>query len=489
MNQLLLKINEEDNVAVALTDLAAGAVADGIPLVNAIPRFHKVALSDIADGETIVKYGNPIGTAVRPIRQGEWVHTHNTVTGLSGATDVLFNGDFAYHSRGNENTIMAYKRANGKIGIRNELWIIPTVGCVNRTAEQLAARGRVMAHERVDYVGALTHPYGCSQMDGDHKNTQKLLAALVKHPNAGGVLLVSLGCENNNLKEFLSLLGDCDKSRIKTLVCQDCEDELAEGEKLLSELMAVMQDDKREPVPANQLVIGLKCGGSDALSGITANPLCGRICDRHTAVGGSAVLTEVPEMFGAERLLLRRCVNQSVFQQATSLLQSFRQYFEAHGEVCYENPSPGNHAGGITTLEEKSLGCIQKGGGSAVTDVLSYASPVSKSGLSLLWGPGNDIVSATNLMASGAHLILFTTGRGTPLGTFVPTVKLSSHTALYQYKQNWIDFDAGTVQTDGFVAATETLYQLILAVASGQKTKNEQNDYRQLAIFKDGVTM
>lgn len=489
MNNQLLRIHPKDNVAVALSSLTAGTTVDGLNIVNTVPCFHKVALTTIPAGAPVVKYGSPIGTASFPIQQGEWVHTHNLVTNLNEEPQYTFSGDYPYTPFDEGLTIQAYRRTDGRIGIRNELWIIPTVGCVNRTAEKLAVLGRELAGETVDNVTAMTHPYGCSQMGDDHGNTQKLLAALVKHPNAGGILLVSLGCENNHLKEFLPLLGEYDTDRVKTLVCQDCEDELAEGKQLLTELLAVMQKDRRETLAANRLVIGMKCGGSDAMSGITSNPLCGKIADRHTASGGAVVLTEVPEMFGAEQLLLRRCVSHDVFERAVSLLESYKQYFAAHGEVCYENPSPGNHDGGITTLEEKSLGCIQKGGSSAVTDVLSYASPVKEAGLSLLWGPGNDIVSATNLMAAGAHLVLFTTGRGTPLGTFVPTIKLSTHTALAVHKCSWIDFDAGAVLSDGFDGAAEALYQTVLAVAEGKKTNNERNDYRQLAIFKDGVTM
>lgn len=486
----LFQIHQDDNVAVALCALPCGTVVDGITLRDNIPRFHKVALSDIPAGEKVIKYGNPIGSAAKSVRRGEWVHTHNLQTNLTEEPVYRYDGDYVFPMMNDDaTTIRAYPREDGNIGIRNEIWIIPTVGCVNQTAEKLAAIGNTLPMTGCDGVYALTHPYGCSQMGGDHHQTQKLLAALAKHPNAGGVLLVSLGCENNNLKEFLPLLGEIDPSRVKTLVCQECEDELAQGKELLEELLAAMKNDRREPVPLHKLVIGFKCGGSDALSGITANPLCGILCDRHTLRGGKALLTEVPEMFGAEHLLMKRCVKREVFEATEKLLLSYKEYFALHGEVCYENPSPGNREGGITTLEEKSLGCIQKGGSSPVTQVLGYAERKTLPGLNLLWGPGNDIVSATNLMAAGAHLILFTTGRGTPLGTFVPTLKIASNTALAEKKRNWIDFDAQRVLTDGFRKTAESLYQLVIDVAEGAATKNEENHYRQIAIFKDGVTM
>ncbi|MBQ8210226.1 MAG: altronate dehydratase [Clostridia bacterium] len=434
---------------------------------------HKYALKDILKGEDVIKYGFPIGVAVTDIRAGEHIHSHNLKTALTGAKEYTYAPEIKDLPREKPIMINAYERKNGSIGIRNDIWIIPTVGCVNKTAERLAF---------LTGAFAFTHPYGCSQLGGDYERTQKILCGLIKHPNAGGVLVLGLGCENNNIPELKKVLGDYDEERIRFLAVQECEDEFAEGTAIINELKELAEKDVRTEVSVNRLVIGMKCGGSDGLSGITANPLCGKITDRICAMGGSAVLTEVPEMFGAEQILMNRCVNKNVFEDTVKLINDYKEYFISYGQPVSENPSPGNKEGGITTLEEKSLGCVQKGGTAPVTAVLTYGDTVKENGLNLLDGPGNDIVAVTNLTAAGCHLILFTTGRGTPLGAPVPTVKISTNTALKNRKNHWIDFDAQTGTENG-------LFELVVQTANGKLTKNEISSYREIAIFKDGVTL
>ncbi len=454
-------INKLDNVEVNLSD------------------GHKYAARDIGCGENIIKYGQPIGHATADIKKGEHVHTHNVKTNLSGKLEYKYE-PLLYPAEKVDDvpTFMGYRRKNGKVGIRNDIWIVNTVGCVNKTAQLIAEK-----------TGAkyFPHPFGCSQLGGDMEITQKILAGLVNHPNAGGVLVLGLGCENNNIDVFRPFLNNFDTERVRFLVAQEHEDEVAEGVKIVEELKAIAARDKRVQISVSELVVGLKCGGSDAFSGITANPLVGRFCDRLTAMGGACVLTEVPEMFGAEHLLMQRCENEEVFCKAVDLINNFKDYYERHNQVIYENPSPGNKKGGITTLEEKSLGCTQKGGLSTVVDVLGYGDKVKKKGLSLLDGPGNDIVAVTNLTAAGAHLVLFTTGRGTPLGGAVPTIKIATNHNLATRKANWIDFDASPALEGK--PLTDELLNYVIAVASGEKTKNELNGYEEISIFKDGVVL
>lgn len=489
MNKLF-KINDKDNVAVALEELRKGEIIDNIKLLDDIPFGHKVLLNDLKSGENIIKYGNPIGHLTVDCKKGEHIHEHNLKTNLSDIIEYTYCGENEYQPKKCNVTFNGYLRQDGRAATRNEIWIIPTVGCVNNTAKRLEKIGQDIIGDGCDGVFAYTHPFGCSQLGDDQENTRKILAALANHPNAGGVLIVSLGCENTNAETFKKYLGDYNEKRIKFLITQDCEDELEKGEKLLKELYSFVKGFKREPIPINKLVVGYKCGGSDAFSGITANALCGRLTDKLTSFGTSAILTEVPEMFGAEKLLMKRCENEKVFNKCVNMINSFKQYFFSHNQECYENPSPGNHDGGITTLEEKSLGCIQKGGKAIITDVLEYGEHCKKQGLNLLTGPGNDIVSTTNLTAAGANIILFTTGRGTPLGASVPTIKVSSNSRLAKRKSNWIDFNAGElIESNDFENMTEEIFKLLIDIASGRQTKNEQNGYREISIFKDGVIM
>ena len=443
---------------------------------------HKYALTDIACGENVIKYGSPIGHATADIKAGEHVHTHNVKTNLSGNLEYTYDyKDYGLSHVDSDLTFAGYVRENGDVGIRNDVWIVNTVGCVNKAAEAIAKE-----------TGAkfFAHPFGCSQLGGDHRTTQLILRGMVNHPNAGGVLVLGLGCENNNIAEFKRVLGDYDERRVRFLNCQDVEDEIEEGVRIVKELQAYADTFVRQPVPISRLRLGLKCGGSDGYSGISANPLVGSLSDRLISFGGSCVLTEVPEMFGAEHLLMERCESREVFDKTVALINNFKDYFTRHGQVIYENPSPGNKAGGITTLEEKSLGCVQKGGLSPVVDVLDIGDTLSKNGLSLLNGPGNDIVAVTNLMAAGVHIILFTTGRGTPLGSAVPTVKISTNRALAEKKANWIDFDASPV-LEGVAMSdlTDDLMDYVLSVASGKETKNEEHGFSEISIFKDGVTL
>ena len=440
---------------------------------------HKYALRDIKKGEDIIKYGNPIGHATADIKAGEHVHTHNVATNLSGTLTYTYEDtvvEFPTADAGR--TFMGYVRENGEVGIRNEIWIINTVGCVNKIAERLAA---------LTGAYAFVHPFGCSQLGDDQALTQKILRGLVNHPNAAGVLVLGLGCENNNIALFKEVLGEYNPERVRFLNCQDEEDEIAAGVAIIEELKAYAAKFTPVELPASRLRVGLKCGGSDGYSGISANPLVGRFSDKLIAMGGSCVLTEVPEMFGAEHLLMQRCINREIFEKTVALINDFKDYYTRHNQVVYENPSPGNKKGGITTLEEKSLGCVQKGGSAPVVDVLDYGDVLTKNGLSLLNGPGNDIVAITNLTAAGAHLILFTTGRGTPLGGPVPTVKVATNHDLATRKKEWIDFDSSPV-LEG-VDLDEAFLSYVLEVASGKQTKNEIHGYREISIFKDGVTL
>ena len=435
---------------------------------------HKYALKPISAGENVIKYGMPIGHAVKAIAPCEHVHTHNLATNLAGHLKYEYEPELEWKPSADEKlTFQGYLHPDGQAGIRNHIWIIPTVGCVNKVARRLAdATGSI----------ALEHPYGCSQLGDDHSNTADLLAALARNPNAGGVLILALGCENNTLDSFRERLGDVSQLNIRFLKCQEAEDEFQEGLRLVEELKQNRVQERQE-LPISMLRVGLKCGGSDGFSGLTANPLCGRFSDWLTAQGGTTLLTEVPEMFGAETLLMKRCVSEEVFLKCVAMIDDFKSYYERHNQVIYENPSPGNKAGGITTLEEKSLGCVQKGGTSPVTDVLKYAERVKKTGLNLITGPGNDLVASTLLAAAGCQLLLFTTGRGTPFGTVIPTVKVATNTPLAEKKKNWIDYDAMKCpDTRGFI-------EKILAAANGEETRNEINGDREIAIFKDGVTL
>lgn len=443
---------------------------------------HKYALCDIKKGENVIKYGSPIGHAIADIKKGEHIHTHNLKTNLSGNLKYSYNfKDYGIKTNESSLTFKGYRRENGEVGIRNEIWIVNTVGCVNKVAEKLSA-----------LTGAVNfpHPFGCSQLGDDQKLTQLILKGLVNHPNAAGVLVLGLGCENNNISLFKEILGEWNDKRVKFLNCQDFDNEIEEGIRLINELKAYADTFKREDISISELKIGLKCGGSDGFSGITANPLVGSLADKVISFGGSCVLTEVPEMFGAEHLLMERCESKEIFDKTVSLINDFKDYYKRHNQVIYENPSPGNKAGGITTLEEKSLGCVQKGGLSQVVDVLDYGDRLSKNGLSLLNGPGNDIVAITNLTAAGVHLILFTTGRGTPIGAPVPTIKVATNKKLATSKKNWIDFDASPLLNEKTMPElTDDFLSYIVEVASGKETRNEINGYKEISIFKDGVTL
>lgn len=479
-----LKIHGKDNVAVVLEPMEGCEAGRG----------HKVALTDIRAGENIIKYGFPIGHATATIKAGEWVHTHNIKTNLG---DIL---DYQYQPvQAGANTSLktcpefqGYRRSDGRVGVRNEVWVIPTVSCVNQNIRLIAEQATVLCKElpNIDGVFAITHPYGCSQLGDDHNTTQRLLANLVSHPNAGAVLVVGLGCENNHIAEFKKALGEYDPERVKFLVAQEVEDEISAGVELVQELAHYASAFKRAACSAADLVIGLKCGGSDGFSGITANPLVGSLSDRLIACGGSTVLTEVPEMFGAETILMNRALDRTVFDKTVQLINDFKEYFVSHKQPIYENPSPGNKAGGISTLEEKSLGCTQKGGTGLVTDVIGYAGRVTKKGLTLLSAPGNDMIAATALAAAGCHIVLFTTGRGTPLGTVVPTIKVATNSELFNRKTTWMDFDAGRLLTGmAMEQLTEEFLAHIVAVASGTPTKAENMGFREIAIFKNGVTL
>ena len=488
---IFIQINDMDNVAVALHPAPAGTEFGGIAASEEIPQGHKMALRDIAAGDMVMKYGLPIGHASKEIKAGQWVHTHNMATNLKGEVEYTYEPAVKEMEPLPARTFMGYRRKDGRAASRNEIWIIPTVGCVNDVAKSLVRDNQDLVGGNIDGLYTFTHPFGCSQTGHDHAQTRRLLAALVKHPNAGAVLVLHLGCENLTHEQFVKELGDYDPDRVKFLTCQEMEDELEAGSALLKELAGFAGQFEREEIPVSELVVGMKCGGSDGLSGITANPTVGRFSDLMTAMGGTTILTEVPEMFGAENFLINRCVDTEVFEKAANMLNGFKDYFISHNEVVYDNPSPGNKQGGITTLEDKSCGCVQKGGKAPIVDVINYGEQVTKKGLNLLYGPGNDLVSCTALTAAGAHLILFTTGRGTPFGAPVPTMKIATNSPLANKKKTWIDFNAGLV-ADGAKTLDEAgadLLDLVCQVASGKETCAERKGFREISIFKDGVVL
>jgi altronate hydrolase len=500
MTRQALRISDEDNVVIALRDLAAGTIVDSVTLSSDVSAGHKIAIRPIPAGEMVVKYGYPIGVATAAIAPGEHVHSHNLKSVLRGDMDPTARPES--HPRplpkpAREATFEGYRRADGRVGIRNEIWIVNTVSCVNNAAARIAAaatRELVRPGSPIDGVHAFTHPYGCSQLGHDLEATQKILAGLVRHPNAAGVLVLGLGCENNQMKLFLEKVGAISPERVQYFNAQDVEDEVEEGLHSVRALARVAERFERQPLPARDLILGMKCGGSDGLSGITANPLVGRIANRIAGYGGSVLLTEVPEMFGAEDVLLERASSPEVASDTIDMVNRFRAYFRKYGEPIDENPAPGNKAGGITTLAEKSLGCVQKAGQAPVTRVLEYGedAPPHLGGVALVHAPGADGVSSTALVAAGAHMVLFTTGRGTPMGFPAPTIKISTNSDLAKKKPSWIDFDAGSI-ADGssdFETLADGLFALVLDVASGRKrTRSEINDFREISIWKDGVTL
>ncbi|WP_270165150.1 UxaA family hydrolase [Paenibacillus sp. SYP-B4298] len=501
-----IRLHPKDDVIIALQPISKGQTvlvdhvdtegAQPIVVQDDVPKGHKILLRPVSQGQDILKFGYSIGKAKQPLEPGCWVHTHNMETGLKGFLEYQYEQSGVPQAPkavdpSQARTFNGYVRHNGEVGIRNEIWIINTVGCINKMCESLARMATSQYPELVDGVHHFAHPFGCSQLGDDLTHTRSLLASLVQHPNAAGVLVVGLGCENNQIDTFKEAIGEFDPQRILFMRSQDEEDELERGLELIGELVSYAQRFKRQPVPLSKLKLGLKCGGSDGLSGITANPLVGAVSDKLIEAGGTSILTEVPEMFGAETILMNRAADEQTFDKIVHLVNDFKQYFIRHDQEIYENPSPGNKEGGITTLEEKSLGCTQKGGHATVVDVVGYGKRVHQIGLNLLEAPGNDMVSVTALSAAGAHIVLFTTGRGTPFGGPVPTVKISTNSELAARKKNWIDYNAGTLVEDQTMEeASEELFEQIIRIASGeQKTHNEQRGFREIAIFKDGVIL
>ena len=493
----VLKINKADSVVVCLRPLQKGEIinVDGedITILQDTPSGHKILIHDTEEGVDIIKYGYPIGHAKVNLKAGEWVNENNLKTNLAGTLEYTYSPVNEDINIENENKkFKGYLRKSGDVGTRNEIWIVPTVGCVNGVAERLVNKLKEETKlEGVDAIHAWHHNYGCSQLSDDHQNTRKILRDICLHPNTGGVLVLSLGCENNQPDKFMEMLGDYDKDRIKLLVTQKVKgDEVEEGMKILRELYSLAKEDKREDVALSKLSIGLKCGGSDGFSGITANPLVGEFSDWLVAQGGTSVLTEVPEMFGAETILMNRCKTPELFNKTVSLINSFKEYFISHGEPVGENPSPGNKAGGISTLEDKALGCTQKCGRAKVNGVLEYGEILHNNGLNLLSAPGNDLVASTALASAGCQLVLFTTGRGTPFGTFVPTMKISTNSTLFDNKPNWIDFNAGElIEGSDMKDVLNKFIDKVISVASGEFVRNEINEYREISIFKNGVTL
>ena len=494
--QDFIKINKDDNVAVALKPIAKGTTVDvagtNVTTLEDIPQGHKFAIKPIKKGDAVIKYGFRIGYAQADVEVGGWIHTHNLKTALGELLDYTYNPEGHKDVEPTDEAYFeGYMRENGKVGVRNEVWIIPTVGCVNSIARAIEATARLNKPEGVDEVVAFTHPYGCSQTTEDQENTRTVLADLINHPNAGAVLVLGLGCENSRIEVLKNYIGEVNPDRVKFLQVQDVDDEQEAAAEIMEELMSYAANFKREKVSAKELIIGMKCGGSDGLSGITANPTVGLFSDMLVSKGGTTILTEVPEMFGAETILMDRCANRELFDKTVCLINDFKEYFTKNGQEIYENPSPGNKDGGITTLEDKSLGCTQKSGSSLVKGVLAYGERVQNKGLNLLSAPGNDLVASTACAAAGAQIVLFTTGRGTPFASPVPTVKIATNSRLAGKKGNWIDFNAGRLVTDDvpMEQLAQELFQLVLDVASGKKVKAEIAGFHDLAIFKQGVTL
>ena len=493
--QNFIRIHPDDNVIVALDSLPTGTeilLEDGTTVTSnsVVPAGHKMAITNIAKGEAVIKYGYSIGYATEDISCGDWIHTHNLKTGLGDLLEYTYEPVSVHETKTDDITFMGFQRPDGKVGVRNEIWVIPTVGCVNNVATTIAKQANAYVTGSVDEVIAYPHPYGCSQMGDDQENSRKILADLINHPNAGGVLVLGLGCENSGVDILKSYIGNYDERRVKFIVSQECEDEIEASVEAIKELIDYASTFEREPISASKLIIGMKCGGSDGLSGITANPLVGRFSDMLISKGGTTILTEVPEMFGAETILMNRCENEELFNKTVDLINDFKNYFKSHNQTIYENPSPGNKKGGISTLEDKSLGCTQKSGSSLVKGVLAYGETVKTPGLNLLSAPGNDLVASTALAASGAHIVLFTTGRGTPFACPVPTMKISTNSALASKKSNWIDFNAGVlVEDQPMHVVAEEFFNYVLAVASGEKVCSEKAGFHDFAIFKQGVTL
>ncbi len=492
--QDVIKINQEDNVAVALRPIGKGETLEigdiSVTTVEEIPQGHKVALRAVKAGEEVVKYGFRIGFAKEDISKGQWVHVHNLKTALGDLLTYEYNPTNPAVGTADRATFQGFRRTDGKAGVRNEIWIIPTVGCVNSIAKALERDSQRLVGGSLEEVVAFPHPYGCSQMGDDQEHTRTVLADMIHHPNAGGVLVLGLGCENSNIPVLKEYIGEYDEQRVKFLQCQDVEDEHEAAMAILEELAVYVRGFSREPIDAGELIIGMKCGGSDGLSGITANPTVGAFSDLLISRGGTTILTEVPEMFGAETILMNRCETRELFDKTVNLINDFKNYFTSHNQTIYENPSPGNKKGGISTLEDKSLGCTQKSGSAPVKGVLAYGEPVKVKGLNLLSAPGNDLVASTALAVSGAQIVLFTTGRGTPFASPVPTVKISSNSALAGKKNNWIDFNAGRMVEDkSKEELAKELFDYVLEVASGRKVKAEEAGFHDMAIFKQGVTL
>ena len=493
--QNFIKIHPDDNVIVALNSLPLGTeilFEDGTTISSRceVPAGHKMAIAPISKGEAVIKYGYSIGYAADDISCGDWIHTHNLKTGLGDLLEYTYEPVSVTETKTEDITFMGFQRPDGKVGVRNEIWVIPTVGCVNNVATAIAKQANALIKGSVDEVIAYPHPYGCSQMGDDQENSRKILADLINHPNAGGVLVLGLGCENSGVDILKSYIGEYDEKRVKFIVSQECEDEIEASVEAIKELIDYAASFEREPISASKLIIGMKCGGSDGLSGITANPLVGRFSDMLISKGGTTILTEVPEMFGAETILMNRCENEELFHKTVDLINDFKNYFKSHNQTIYENPSPGNKKGGISTLEDKSLGCTQKSGSRPVKGVLAYGETVKTPGLNLLSAPGNDLVASTALAASGAHIVLFTTGRGTPFACPVPTMKISTNSALASKKSNWIDFNAGVlVEDQPMDVVAEEFFNYVLAVASGEKVCSEKAGFHDFAIFKQGVTL
>jgi altronate hydrolase len=500
-----VRLHPADDVAIAIRDLAVGTriEAEGVTTRELVPAGHKVSTRRIEIGAPVHRYAQVIGFASQPIDAGEHVHSHNLAMG-----EVVVDHDHASAYAPTTAvdvpaTFMGIRRTDGRVATRNYVAVIATVNCsataARAIADEIRSSGVLASYPNVDGVVALTHGSGCG-MDGSGEGIDVLrrtIAGYATHPNIAGVLLVGLGCEANGLGALLTTRRLDEGPRLAALNIQDvggtrrCID--AGVERLVAMLPAA-DDVRREPVPASQLMIGLQCGGSDGYSGITANPALGAAVDLLVRHGGTAILSETPEIYGAEHLLTRRAVSRDVGRKIVHHIDWWRDYTTRnHGEMD-NNPSPGNKAGGLTTILEKSLGAVAKGGTTGLMDVYGYAEQVTTSGLVFMDTPGFDPVSVTGQVAGGANMVAFTTGRGSAYGCIpAPSIKLSTNTALYERQRDDIDINCGRL-LDEQVSVAELgrqIFDELLRVASGAATKSEMLGYghNEFAPWMIGATM
>jgi altronate hydrolase len=483
-------LGSSDDVAVALKPVATGQLLSGLNFAarSDIPAGHKLALRPIGVGQPIRKFNQIIGFATQPIVPGDHVHTHNLVTGD-------FARDYAIGSEASPTQLLApaetatfqgILRPDGRVGTRNYVGILTTVNCSATVARRIAAHFTpdvLRAYPNVDGVVTITHGTGCGMAEhGEPADLlRRVFVGYANHPNFAGVLLLGLGCETNQIEPLITLTGPSSSLRSSTIQEEGgTRSSVSKGIETVLELLAQANNATRTPSPASSLVVGLQCGGSDAYSGISANPALGAAVDLLIRSGGTAILSETPEIYGAEHLLTRRSSRPEVAHRLIDRIHWWEEYTARHKGSIDNNPQPGNKTGGLTTILEKSLGAISKGGTTNLNEVYLYAEPILEKGLVFMDSPGFDPVSATGQVASGANLLCFTTGRGSVFGCKpTPSLKLASNTALYNRMADDMDINCGTI-IDGEQTVQEAglkIFEEMLAVASGKPTRSEEHGF------------